>query len=158
MSDRSLTLFVRSLAPEGTGPEQESVIDRLDSLAARREISGYDVVVWGERLAHDSAIAATDAGESLRARIASFRRWADRADVSVEPFFPTHEVDSAVTGRSRRVTDLPAMALAEYEDGELSYVTPNETATGAETVADRLAALAGPGATSERERAAPALD
>lgn len=61
-------------------------------------------------------------------------------------------------GTSQRVTRLPAMALAEYEAGELRHLTPNETADGVETVNGRVESLDEPMVAPEQEGAVLALD
>ncbi|MXR50144.1 hypothetical protein GRX03_00775 [Halovenus sp. WSH3] len=156
-ANRTLTLFVRSLAPEGTGGNQRTALDRLESLSDQGVVDDYEIRVWGDRIAHDEPIARTGAGRRLRDRLAEFEAWADRNERDIGRFFRRERIDSAVTQTTREVTTLPTMALAEYEGEELVYLTPNEGETGAESVLDRLDTLASEQAETPGA-AVPALD
>lgn len=158
MPQRQLSLYVRSLAPEGTGFEQRAVLENLERLEEQNVIDDYEIEVWGERLATDGPVVETAAGRSLHDRLDEFRTWSEEEGVSVDRFFPVREIDSEITGTSQRVISLPVMALAEYEDGELEHFTPNESGNTVETVRERLATLTTPTPEPDRSDAVPALD
>lgn len=142
-------LCVRSLCPGAVNDQQERVIERLDRLAAAGAITGYDVVVWGARVAFDSASARTDAGERALERYERFRRWAVENDRSIRPGFELRSVDVRTTGESYTAVVFPALALAEYVDGEVEHVAPCTEGDRRHTLRDRLDDLA---ATAERSR------
>lgn len=158
MPQRQLSLYVRSLAPEGTGFEQRAVIENLERLEDQNVIDAYELEVWGERLAVDGPVAETAAGSSLHDRLDQFRTWSGQEGVSIDRFFTVREIESEITGRSQRVISLPVMALAEYEDGELRHFTPNESDGTVETVRERLATLSSPQPDPDQGGAVPALD
>ena len=138
---RSLELFVRSLAPEGTGDEQVAVVSQLDRLQESGQIEGYSVTVWGNAVTHDSPLAETEAGEELLERVAEFEQWAADETLSLDRFIQRDEVHSTIRETTRTVIRLPAMMIAEYEEAELQTVTPHEHDDGVVTVRDRLDSL-----------------
>lgn len=138
---RSLELFVRSLAPEGTGDEQVAVVNQLDHLKESGQIGAYSVTVWGNAVTHDSPLAQTEAGEEVLGRVAEFEQWAADEGVSLDRFIQRDEVHSSIRNTTQTVIRLPAMMIAEYEDGELQHVTPHERDDEVLTVQDRLDSL-----------------
>ena len=137
----SVELYVQSLTPSGATHRLESILDHLDRLDRRGDIAGYDVTVWGEKVVPDSLAARTDFGREVLETVDEFESWASAYGVSVERFYPTETVDSALTGEEFTTVSLPVMAMAEYVDGRLQHVTPHE-GDGIQTVSDRLDALA----------------
>lgn len=146
MSCVTLELYVRSLAPVGGEPSRAETIERLGVLAEHENVDEYEVVVWGQ---------AIPAGieHPLADRLDRFQQWADDHDatlVGVEK----RDVGSLVD-EPQRLTILPSVALAEYQDDELVGVTPHERDGALRTVADHLGALAlDPSPWTERELAA----
>ena len=136
-----LELYVRSLAPTGGREAQEAAIERLDRLERTGTVDAARVHVWGREIAPDSAAAGTESGRRVLDRIEAFETWARRADVSLASFFRTREVHSEITGRDYRTIVLPGMALAEYRDDTLAYVTPCSDDGQMTTVTDRLETL-----------------
>lgn len=134
----SMELFVRSLTPSGAAQRQEAILDRLERLDERGVIDGYTVTVWGEQVVPGSLAARTDAGKEIVATVDSFEEWASAMGVSVDRFFEEQSVESAVTGERYAATSLPVLAMAEYVDGDLAWVTPHEDEDGVHTVVDRL--------------------
>jgi hypothetical protein len=139
-AERSLELFVRSLAPEGTGDEQVAVVNQLERLQKSGKIADYSVTVWGTAVTHDSPLAETEAGEEVLGRVAAFEGWAADEGVSLDRFIQRDEVHSTIRDTTQTVIRLPAMMIAEYEDGELQHVTPHER-DDVVTVQDRLESL-----------------
>ena len=74
-------------------------------------------------------------------RVAEFEQWAADEGVSLERFIQRDEVHSTIRDTTQTVIRLPAMMIAEYEDGELQHVTPHERDDGVVTVQDRLESL-----------------
>lgn len=139
----TLELAVRTLSPRGCQRRQNEVVRRLNALAERGVVDDVSVSVWGDRVATTTADAETDHGREVLDAVASFREWADDHGLSVDPFFETRESHSEFTGESYAALELPAMVLAEYRDGELSWVSPCVDGEEAYTVGDRLATLEG---------------
>ncbi|MFB6178911.1 MAG: HTH domain-containing protein [Halorientalis sp.] len=123
--DVRLELYVRSLAPLQGLAQQRAVIDELERLVSEDVIDGYDVHVWGDAVAVDSALAETDTGRGIQTRIAAFQQWALSENVSVQPFFETKTRSSRITGEDRTVVTLPTLTVAEYEGAELVGMAPH---------------------------------
>ena len=123
--DVTLEVFVRSLAPTSGQERQRAVLAHLDRLDSEGLIDGYDVHVWGDAVAADSAASDTAAGRGVRTRVAAFQQWALSENVSVQPFFETSTQSSAMTGEERTVISLPELTVAEYEGGELNGMAPH---------------------------------
>lgn len=146
-------LCVESLHPTGTASRQETVIAELRALETAGRIDEVDVVVQGDRIGFATRAAGTDAGRRVRERVDACLAWAEAADRSLRPCLTARTVRNAITGEAYTVLDLPAMLLVEYENGEVSHVTPSSDGTVVETVDDRLETLTG-GATDPRAIAA----
>lgn len=134
-------LFVRSLSPPaGRNPArmQLSRLRRLDEAGAL----DLSVSVWGREVALSTTAARTDAGQSVLARVADAREWADDRGVCVDPFFETRAVTSTLTGEAYTALVLPVACLFEYRGGELSHVAPYTTDSAVHSVADRVRTLA----------------
>jgi acyl dehydratase len=135
-------LHVRSLAPRAGKRQQERIIDRLGRLASAGRIDELSVDVWGRQVDPSSAAAQTDAGRYVLDHVDAFRAWAEETGRSVESFFETRHVDSAITDEQYSALVLPTLTLAEYRDDELAYVAPCRDGDEITTVADRLDVLA----------------
>jgi hypothetical protein len=134
---RTLTLYVRSLAPAGLQSHHETVFERLDGLKAAGVIDDYSVRVWGKSVSPDAA-EWTDSGQAIWEQLARFREWADDNDASLRSFFDEEAVHSELTGQTYTRVLLPTMTLAEYEGDELRFVAPCSDGETVHTVADRL--------------------
>jgi hypothetical protein len=60
---------------------------------------------------------------------------------SLEPFFDARTTTSRITGGECTVLRLPMATMAEYEGGDLAYVTPHEDDGVVRTVGGRLDVL-----------------
>jgi len=141
-------LWVRSLTPDDAGPRRSRAIDRLQRLEASGTLDDGRVRLWGKRVRPNTPEARTEVGRTVLERVELFRDWARNEDRSLRPF-----VQDRSRGKEFEVL-LPTMALAEYRDGDLVFVSPCTDAEEGHTVFDRLDALAGdrtethtPGAT-----------
>lgn len=151
----TLELFVRSLAPTARSGELETVLDRLDALVERGVVDDYSVTVWGEEVRADGdAVERTAIGRHVLDSLASFRAWAADNDASVSRFYETRPVERGLLGEEYTVTTLPVVAMAEYGDGDLQYVTPHEMEGTVRTVRDRLDVLAERDVARTEERTA----
>lgn len=137
----SVELYARSLAPDGARPAIESVVERLQRLDAADAIADLTVHVTGEKVCPDSPTARTDPGEFLLDRIASFEAWADRTGRSVSGAFRRVEDARGIDGSDHSGVTFPTMAMAEYEAGELRFVSPATDGATVHTVPDRLDVL-----------------
>lgn len=140
--NRTVELYVRSLAPRATHDHQEGLVGRLERLRSRGCILDYTVHVWGSRIDLSSAAARTDAGRFIRRRVEEFSEWASESELSTGSFFEEEPVRSSITGEEYTATVLPTAALAEYVDEELAFVTPCTDGDTVYTVTDRLEELA----------------
>jgi hypothetical protein len=134
----TVELHVRSLAPQGGRDQQESAIERLDRLATDGRIDEFSVDVWGQQVSLSTASARTDAGRAVLDRVEAFREWADETGRSVESFFETRRVASEITDQQYVSLVLPTLTLAEYRDGDLSFVAPCSDGGTVTTVTDRI--------------------
>ena len=142
MSDRPprAELFLRSLAPTDARDQQERVVERLRTLEAEGRVGTLDVRLCGECVCPESVTAETEPGRRLLDRHEAFRRWADDRDRELVGF-ERRDTESLLTGT--RVTGIvfPRIVLAEYRDGDLTYVAPSRTEQERTSVTDRLDAL-----------------
>jgi len=134
----TVDVFVRSLAPTNGLERQRAVIDRLDRLESDGAIDGYDVHVWGEAVAVDAPLSATETGRGVRTRVAAFQQWALAENVSVQPFFERTERSSAMTGDEQTVITLPSITVAEREKAELVGMAPHRSEGEVVSVLDYL--------------------
>lgn len=139
----SVELFVRSLAPDGTRPALESVVDRLHRLESADAIDDIAVHITGRKICPDSPTARTGPGEFLLARVKSFEAWADRTGRSISTAFRRSEDARGIDGSDHSGIAFPTMAMAEYEDGDLRFVSPASEGSTVHAVRDRLDVLEG---------------
>jgi len=140
-SPRRVELFVRSLSPAPTRSPVDEHLLRLRRLAADGTVTDLSVDVWGREVGLSTTAARTDAGSYVLDRVAEFKSWAQRRDVSLDPFFETRAVGAGLTGESHTALVLPVCCLAEYESGDLVHVAPYATETAVHAVSDRIRAL-----------------
>lgn len=138
----TLQLCVRSLAPSTERKRLETVIDRLEQLASENRITSFNVTVWGDRMPLDRA-PRTDAGRQLCHLLGLFEQWDDQPGRTIRPFFETHSrtctlVDATI---ERREMALPELALAEFYDDKLVWVSPHMESNIHHTVEDHLDAI-----------------
>jgi hypothetical protein len=152
----TVELHVRSLAPRAGHTQQEAAIERLDRLESRGRVDEFSVNVWGHQVSLSTAAARTDAGQFVLDRVEEFREWAEETGRSVDSFFETRRVSSEIMDEDFAALVLPAVTLAEYREGELSFVAPCSDGESVCTVADRIDVLAASGVTdvvdSEQDR------
>lgn len=132
-----IELNVRSLASRTDSGVQERAVGLLERLHTRGEVR-FSVRVWGERVGLSTTAVETTCGQDLLERVGAYRGWANRANVSLEPFFESRATTSRITGEEYTELRLPVLAMAEYEDDEVVYVTPHEDGGQVRSVADRL--------------------
>lgn len=115
------------------GPRTD-VINRLGSLRAADAIADFEVETWPDEL----VVEETDT--RVASVVDAFREWAATAGVTLEPAFDQRTV-SPLVGRSREVLTLPMMAIAVYEDADLTAVYPHAEDGETRTVVDYLDGL-----------------
>lgn len=139
--NRTVELFVRSLTPRATRGRLEELIEHLETLETRGRVQAFEVHVWGSRIDRTSAAARTEVGQFVTERVEAFSEWACETDHSLGSFFEEEPVESAITDEEYTVTTLPTATLAEYVDGDLSFVAPCSDGESMYTIEDRLDAL-----------------
>lgn len=133
-----LELFVRSLLPRGTCDSQQAVLGRLEDLSDDDAIDAFEVTVWGRGISPTTAAAETDAGRELQRLVDAFSEWARERGLTLRPRFERRPVRSRITGEEYDAILFPAMALAAYRGGDLSFVAPCADGTTMYTVEDVL--------------------
>lgn len=132
-----LELFLRSLAPFDARDQQERIIDTLESLSEAGRVKEFRAHVCGESLSPTSAPARTEVGQHLLDRYEAFRDWARTHDRELVGF-TERSTTSLVTDTTTTEIVLPQIVLAEYHDGDLTYVAPSSNGADTTSVADRL--------------------
>lgn len=150
--NRTVELYVRSLAPRAAHDHLEDLVESLESLKTRNRIVDYTVHVWGSRIDRTSAAAGTEAGRFVTERVEAFTDWASEQGLSMGSFFEEESVESSITGEEYTAMTLPTAALAEYVDDELAFVAPCSNGEAVCTVADRLEVLQGDRTTKSARR------
>lgn len=135
--DPRLELYVRSLAPTDAREPQERVVERLQTLDERDRIAGFEVALCGECVCPSSVTAGTDAGKRLLDRYDAFETWADEHDRGLVGF-EHKDTQSLLTDTTVTGIVFPRMTLAEYRDGQLTYVAPSSNGAEQTSVLDRL--------------------
>lgn len=133
-----IELYVRSMLPDGADQRQEHVIDQLDTLDREGQIDGFNVIVWGKRIAPQSAAARTEKGNHILDRVTEFKQWALSNNVSFDTFHQRTTVDSELTESVYEAMVLPVMGFAEYTDDELTHVAPCTKGDTVHTIMDHL--------------------
>lgn len=151
--NRTVELYVRSLAPPAAHDHLEELVETLETLETRDRIADYDVHVWGSRIDRKSAAARTDAGRFVVERVEAFTDWACEQGLSMGSFFEEESVESSITGEEYSAMTLPTAALAEYVDDELAFVAPCSDGDSVCTVRDRLETLEEEATTQSAPRA-----
>lgn len=145
-----LELFVRSLSPGGGARDrQAAAIRRLEELETRGTIDSFTVHICGRELPARPADAVTEFGTYLLNRIAVFQEWAAVNGRSLARLFEPEHVSCAMTGEDYTRIVMPVMALAEYEDGALRFVSPCAGDERTWSVPDRLAHLVDEGGEAD---------
>lgn len=144
-----IELYVRSLAPGAARATQETVIRHLRQLENDGVIDEWTTTVWGEQICPNGVEATTETGRRILDRLTAFHEWAGREGRSLQPGFSEREVSSSFTDEDYDVIKLPSMAMAEYHDDELQFVTPSCRADSVLCVWDRLEQL---GAETDQPR------
>lgn len=142
-------LFVRSLGPGEDAPDLERLRERLETLVERDLIREYSVYIWGKHVS-PSAAEWTETGRFVLDTVEQFEAWAERDDVSLDPFFGEETRRSAIRDQAERRIRLPTVALAEYEGDDLRFVAPCVADGTLRSVEDRLGELLA-GALSEAD-------
>lgn len=128
-------LYVRHDLPRPSQRRADAVDAELRALAAEGEVSEYRQHTWTKRVQVGRCSAA------VRDRYLAFSAWADRADVSLQPFFETRERYDTKTESYTDCLIVPAMTLAVTVDGDLSAVYPHGDGDATASVEDGLAAI-----------------
>lgn len=131
-------LWTRDASPPPDDPRR-AVRARLRDLAADDRIDDVAVRVWGRWAAPPSERPAENG--PVRARLASFRAWADRTGHSLAPAFERCERSSLVSTERTEAVRLPLQCLAVFADDRPVGVFPCSTAAGTRTVEDCLRRL-----------------
>ena len=130
-------VYLRSLAPTDIRDTQEQIVDRLRTLDDERRIKGVNYTLCGECVCPSLKTAETDIAKLLLRRYESFEEWADENDRELVGF-EQRDTESLLTGTSVTGIVFPRLTLAEYRNGELTFVAPSTNGTEQTSVGDRL--------------------
>lgn len=144
-------LWIRSFAPVGGDDRQAAAIERLQELNEDDRLADLTVRMWGKAMRRSSPAAYTEEGAAVFDRVDEFAAWAAETGRSLEPYFEEHEEHCEFTGESDSIVVLPALALAEYRDGDLAHLAPHTDGDARVTVEGRIEDLVD-GGLSEPER------
>ncbi|MFB6308946.1 MAG: HTH domain-containing protein [Haloarculaceae archaeon] len=129
----SLELYLRSYAPDAAHRRQQSIRERVESLADRPTVDGVTVESWSSR------VCAPDGGESVDAcpRIVSeLLAVAADSDISLDPAFRTSDSHT-----DDEVIYLPVACLVVRSEDDVRGVYPATVDGHHESVTDALEAL-----------------
>ncbi|WP_267639400.1 HTH domain-containing protein [Haloarchaeobius amylolyticus] len=138
---RTAELWVRSHSPFGAAPERATVLDSLETLEEAGYFDDVAARLWGKRVGLSTMAARTEEGTEILDRVTDFRTWAERNDATIDQFFEKRMMDSQLVNESYLVQELPTLALAEYENGEVVHVAPCIIDGTLQTVEDRVATI-----------------
>lgn len=138
-----LELCVRSLTGSADSCRLDGLIDEAEMLVAEGQIDSFDTTVWGDQLPLDRP-PRTESGRALYDLLGEFERWADEGERKIRPFFQSRTIidELATPGEKRKVMTLPDIAVAEFRDGALEWVSPHQEANCVHSVQDHLSAIA----------------
>ncbi|WP_246985302.1 HTH domain-containing protein [Halorientalis marina] len=134
-----IELFLRSLAPATGRDGQERIVERLRTLDEENVVRDFEVVLCGECVCPQAATAETEPGERLLTSYEAFEAWADDRDRELSGF-EQRDTKSILTGTTVTGIVFPRVVLAEYRDGDLTFVAPSADDTEKTSVSDRLSA------------------
>jgi hypothetical protein len=120
----------------GTHDLQTDVRRRLARLDDDGALDDVDVSTWGSRVRLDTPATGDEARAIERFR--SFVHWAERAGVSLEPFFETWTRRSEVLDEEYEELVTPVMCVALYDEDEVIDVAPHRVGDETRTVSDCL--------------------
>ena len=138
-TERRVECWVRSLARLPDGP-QGRVVRRLEWLVTDDRLDTLEVETWPAAVPVDRERLLGSHERTVHQRVTAFEQWADRRGRDLGPGFEEREVGKSYAETPiERVRTLPAVALAEYRDGELVRVTPSVGGDdGLDTVEEHL--------------------
>jgi hypothetical protein len=139
----TVTCFARAGA---LGPRVDETIETLRDYDQRGTIDALTVDVWPDEV----VLAAASRETTPVVQYHRFRRWAERAGVSLSPAFTIRRQASLVDEQPASALVLPVVCLAVRVDGELTTVAPHRFEGTAYTVEDVLEDLGSPTRTESQ--------
>ncbi|MFB6311487.1 MAG: HTH domain-containing protein [Salinirussus sp.] len=137
----TVELYVRSLAPRVGHERLDTVVDRLDHLASTGYLADFTVRITGDEIPATPADAVSETGAFLSRRVSSFESWASRTGRSLDASFERRIVASGIIGQTHTAIVPPMIAMAEFLDGDVRYVSPCSDSHGQVSVEDRLTSM-----------------
>lgn len=141
-SGHCVELYVRSLAPGPAHSLQDALIARLEELVDRGTLEGMELYVWGDGVCPESAAAGTAAGGFVLNRVDTFVAWARENGFTPRSCLRATDFNSVMAGVEYTAIRFPQMLLAEFDDGELLFLSPCSDTDRDIGVQDHLSALA----------------
>lgn len=130
-------LLVRSLTPAGSPDAVYTVRDRLKAC-------GYEDIpihVLGNRVLVAEQSHAGELPPAINDLLTAIQNWEASTAYSLEPFFTPETIHAEVIGFTRERLVVPTVALLEWTDGTLEFVSPCRHDERRISVIDRIEVL-----------------
>lgn len=141
--ERTVEAYLRAGPVFGMEHQREAVVDRLATMERAGDITRYDLRFWGRAIRPAGPLADAEFHRRTRERVEEFERWLRDHDMEPAYTFDHRRADSPVAGERYEYVTLPAVCLAVYDEGTLSWVSPCHDGEAADTVPDCLDRLEG---------------
>lgn len=131
--ESKIQLYLRASTPLKKQPDE--VIGFLEFLENQGHIDSFDV--------HEVPKQAHTNNETSNAIniYEKFEEWANKNEVSIQPFFKKTEYQSSLSGDEGEIVKFPVMSLSIHKDGELNAIYPCLNNEGTHTVYEFLSGL-----------------
>ncbi|MDS0281764.1 HTH domain-containing protein [Haloarcula onubensis] len=123
-SDLTATVFVHSLAPVESKPDQERLVTELEALADRDALADVDLLVWGSSICTGSSLTEVGSGRRILEAVGEFYDLAANSGLSIAPFFSVSTVTTEYSAEPFSRIVPPSRAVALYDGDELAAVFP----------------------------------
>jgi hypothetical protein len=150
-TQRSVELYVRSLAPHAAVQSQLGRSERFESLVDSGAFESCTMHVVGRGIVHEGPYELASTAQLLRRRIGQMRAWAADHDATVPGLETTTVTESCLHETGYTVTRVPQNFLLEFEGDSLRRCSPAVYDGERFSVDDHLDALRASARASDAE-------